>query len=71
VGSRPFLVQAPAKKAAKGAVAKTAKKVKKAKDPNAPKRSMSAFFFFSNENRQEIRDKNPGISMSEVGKKLG
>ena len=50
---------------------KDGKKVKKAKDPNAPKRSMSAFFFFSNENRQAIRDKNAGISMADVGRKLG
>ena len=43
--------KAPAKKESKAKVEKPEKKVKKKKDPNAPKRGMSAFMLFSNDNR--------------------
>jgi HMG (high mobility group) box len=45
------------------------KKVKK--DPNAPKRAMTSFFFFSNEVRSKIKQENPDLSFGELGKKIG
>ncbi|KAL2552332.1 FACT complex subunit SSRP1 [Forsythia ovata] len=47
------------------------KKQKKKKDPNAPKRAISAFMFFSQAERENVRKTNPGISFTEVGKVLG
>lgn len=44
---------------------------RKKKDPNAPKRSLSAYMFFANENRDIVRAENPGIAFGEVGKLLG
>ncbi|ODV74321.1 non-histone chromosomal protein 6 [Cyberlindnera jadinii NRRL Y-1542] len=44
---------------------------RKKKDPNAPKRSLSAYMFFANENRDIVRAENPGISFGGVGKLLG
>ncbi|PWY84516.1 hypothetical protein BO94DRAFT_536071 [Aspergillus sclerotioniger CBS 115572] len=41
------------------------------KDPNAPKRGLSAYMFFANENREKVREENPGISFGQVGKMLG
>lgn len=38
------------------------KRVKKEKDPNAPKRPMSAYLVFQNENREKFKDENPGIT---------
>lgn len=35
---------------------------KKKKDPNAPKRGLSAYMFFANEQRDTVREENPGIS---------
>ncbi|CAG0915367.1 unnamed protein product [Notodromas monacha] len=50
----------------------TAKRGKKAKkDPNAPKRSMSAFFWFCDEERPKVRKENPGWPVGEVAKELG
>ncbi|KAF2747986.1 hypothetical protein M011DRAFT_476620 [Sporormia fimetaria CBS 119925] len=44
---------------------------KKKKDPNAPKRALSAYMFFANEQRDKVREDNPGIKFGEVGKQLG
>ncbi|KAI9832927.1 MAG: Non-histone chromosomal protein 6 [Sarea resinae] len=44
---------------------------KRKKDPNAPKRGLSAYMFFANEQRENVRDENPGISFGQVGKVLG
>ncbi|KAG7001950.1 hypothetical protein G7Y79_00030g064830 [Physcia stellaris] len=44
---------------------------KKQKDPNAPKRGLSAYMFFANEQRENVREENPGISFGQVGKVLG
>jgi hypothetical protein len=44
---------------------------KKKKDPNAPKRSLSAYMFFANEQRDNVRSENPGISFGQVGRVLG
>lgn len=40
-------------------------------DPNAPKRGLSAYMFFANEQRPNVRTENPGISFGQVGKILG
>ncbi|KAF4971053.1 hypothetical protein FZEAL_9931 [Fusarium zealandicum] len=39
--------------------------------PNAPKRGLSAYMFFANEQRENVREENPGISFGQVGKLLG
>ncbi|RQM08313.1 hypothetical protein DH86_00003796, partial [Scytalidium sp. 3C] len=39
---------------------------KKKKDPNAPKRGLSAYMFFANEQRDNVRDENPGISFGRM-----
>lgn len=41
------------------------------KDPNAPKRALSAYMFFANENRDIVRAENPGITFGQVGRILG
>ncbi|EIE21134.1 SSrecog-domain-containing protein [Coccomyxa subellipsoidea C-169] len=47
------------------------KKKKAKKDPNAPKKALSAFMFFSSAKRDEVKKENPDISFGEVGKALG
>ncbi|MCL7027137.1 hypothetical protein MKW94_014239 [Papaver nudicaule] len=47
------------------------KKPKKKKDPNAPKKAMSGFMFFSQTERENIKKNNPGISFTETAKALG
>ncbi|KAM0330089.1 hypothetical protein ACHAQA_004260 [Verticillium albo-atrum] len=59
--------KAAAKRGAAGE--KKAKRAKK--DPNAPKRGLSAYMFFANEQRENVREENPGISFGQVGKLLG
>ena len=44
------------KKEPKAKAEKPAKKERKKKDPNAPKKALSAFMFFSNAERPEVRD---------------
>jgi len=41
------------------------------KDPNAPKRALSAFFWFCNDERPGIREANPGYTVGDVAKELG
>jgi len=54
------------------AAARTEKKKKRTKkDPNAPKRGLSAYMFFANEQRENVRAENPGIAFGQVGKVLG
>ncbi|KAF4777792.1 HMG box protein [Colletotrichum scovillei] len=53
----------------RGAAKDTKKRAKK--DPNAPKRGLSAYMFFANEQRENVREENPGISFGQVGKILG
>ncbi|KAH7380756.1 high mobility group box domain-containing protein [Pyrenochaeta sp. MPI-SDFR-AT-0127] len=55
----------------KAAKAEAGGKKKKATDPNAPKRGLSAYMFFANEQREKVREDNPGIKFGEVGKLLG
>ena len=55
------------KKESKAKAAKPAGKKKK----DGPKRGLSAFMFFSQDNRDKIKEENPGCSFGEVGKFLG
>ena len=41
-------------------------KKKKKKDPNAPKKPLSAYNFFMNENRARIKEKNPDVSFGDL-----
>ncbi|SCZ94441.1 BZ3500_MvSof-1268-A1-R1_Chr12-2g03901 [Microbotryum saponariae] len=41
------------------------------KDPNAPKRPLSAYMYFSQENRNTVKDDNPDASFGDLGKLLG
>jgi len=50
---------------------KHATKKKAKKDPNAPRRGLSAYMFFANEQREIVREENPGIKFGDVGKMLG
>ena len=45
--------------------------MKKMKDPNKPKRALSAFFYYANEERPNVRAANPDFSVGEVAKELG
>jgi len=47
------------------------KKKKKKKDPNAPKRYLSAYFFFLKDRRADLAKKNPKDSVTEIARKLG
>jgi high mobility group protein B1 len=47
------------------------KKRKRAKDPNAPKRALSAFFWFCNDERPKVKVILPDSSVGEVAKELG
>ncbi|KMZ57682.1 FACT complex subunit SSRP1 [Zostera marina] len=47
------------------------KRQKKKKDPNAPKRAMSAFMFFSNTERDNVKKSHPGIAFTDIGRILG
>lgn len=44
---------------------------KAGKDPNAPKRPLSAFFLFSQDERPEIKKKNPSMSVGDISKEIG
>uniref|UniRef100_A0A6M2DTY7 FACT complex subunit SSRP1 n=1 Tax=Xenopsylla cheopis TaxID=163159 RepID=A0A6M2DTY7_XENCH len=46
-------------------------KNKKDKDENKPKRPLTAFMLWMNENRDTIREKNPGLKITEIAKKGG
>ena len=41
------------------------------KDPNAPKKPLSAYFLFSQEERLKVKSENPDMSITEVAKELG
>jgi len=43
---------------------------RKKKDPNAPKRPLSAYFFFCNEIRNEVRTANPNKKVTEIAQLL-
>ena len=46
-------------------------KKKKKKDPNAPKRPQTAYFLWLNQHREQIKEENPGISITDIAKKGG
>jgi len=46
-------------------------KRKRTKDPNAPKRALSAFFWFCNDERPKVRETNPKYTVGDVAKELG
>jgi hypothetical protein len=39
-------------------------------DPNAPKRGLSAYMFFANEQRENVHKENPGISFGELDRNV-
>ncbi|EMR08174.1 hypothetical protein PNEG_03347 [Pneumocystis murina B123] len=45
------------------------KRVKK--DPDAPKRGLSAYMFFAQENRELVKTENPDATFGQIGKILG
>lgn len=47
---------------------KTTKTTRSKKDPNAPKRPQTAFILYMSDNRQRIKDQNPGIAFTDVPK---
>ncbi|CAO1601751.1 Non-histone chromosomal protein 6 [Xanthoria calcicola] len=61
----------PKEKTTRKSKAKAETGGKKKKDPNAPKRGLSAYMFFANDNRENVRAENEGISFGQVGKVLG
>eukprot|EP00879_Flechtneria_rotunda_P026994 GHRR01028848.1.p1 GENE.GHRR01028848.1~~GHRR01028848.1.p1 ORF type:complete len:661 (+),score=230.98 GHRR01028848.1:215-2197(+) len=50
-----------------GSSDKKQRKPRKKKDPNAPKKALSGFMFFSNANRERVKATNPGIPFGQVG----
>jgi len=50
---------------------KGTKKGKKKKDPNAPKRALSAFFWFCADERPKAREVRPDASVGDIAKELG
>jgi len=66
--SRPNAVFSPAKTTDNKSRAKRTKKVK---DPNAPKRALSGFFWFSNEERGKVKAANPDFGVGDIAKELG
>ena len=43
----------------------------KKKDPDAPKKPLTAYMVWLQENRAAIKDKHPGISLIDIAKKAG
>ena len=50
---------------------KKARKPKRTKDPNAPKRALSGFFWFSQDERHKVKAANPDFGVGDVAKELG
>ncbi|EIE79999.1 hypothetical protein G6F46_001817 [Rhizopus delemar] len=61
----------PSTKVSKRATASDDKKKRGKKDPNAPKRALSAYMFFSQANREKVIKENPEAKFGEIGKILG
>ncbi|THH08839.1 hypothetical protein EW145_g2444 [Phellinidium pouzarii] len=59
------------KKTRKAPTERAAPRAKSKKDPNAPKRALSAYMFFSQDWRERIKVENPDAGFGEVGKLLG
>jgi hypothetical protein len=45
---------------------KKQRKKKPKKDPNKPKRNMSAFFLYSNANRERVKEENPDAKFGDI-----
>ncbi|KAF7320951.1 hypothetical protein HMN09_00181800 [Mycena chlorophos] len=68
----PFDLTMPKETKPKRKAAEKAEKGgRKKKDPNAPKRALSAYMFFSQAARKDVQAENPDASFGEVGKLLG
>ena len=52
-------------------IQETGRKKKAQKDPNAPKKPLSAYMLWLQENRPMIKKKYPGSSLGELGKRAG
>ncbi|XP_074601480.1 dorsal switch protein 1 [Brevipalpus obovatus] len=50
---------------------KGGKRKKRVKDPNAPKRALSAFFWFCNDERPKVKETMPDSTVGEIAKELG
>eukprot|EP01135_Chromosphaera_perkinsii_P000449 Nk52_evm3s96 gene=Nk52_evmTU3s96 len=63
---------APGKKKEKeeGSAKKKAKRKKKPQDPNAPKKPLTSYIIYCNENRAKVKEANPKLSQTELMKKL-
>lgn len=46
------------------------KKKKSKKDPNAPKKALSAYFLFSQVERNNVKEENPGASFGDIARGL-
>ena len=40
-------------------------------DPNAPKRGLSAYMFYAQDHREQVKRDNPDITFGQIGKVLG
>ena len=47
------------------------KKKRQKKDPNAPKKAMTSYLAYSNEQRPLIKQEQPSLSMTEISKVIG
>ena len=50
---------------------KRGRKPRSKKDPNAPKRALSGFFWFSNDERAKVKAANPDFGVGDIAKELG
>ncbi|CCI45662.1 hypothetical protein ABG067_005126 [Albugo candida] len=48
----------------------TTRSIRKKKDPDAPKRALSAYFFFCNEARDALRRENPDMKITDISRLL-
>ncbi|KAI7849816.1 high mobility group box domain-containing protein [Circinella umbellata] len=58
-------------KVSKRATKEEGKQRRAKKDKSGPKRGLSAYMFFSQENRAQIKEDNPDASFGTIGKLLG
>lgn len=61
----------PLKQVEKQNASKKANKEAKVKDPYAPKRNLTAFMFYSQARRPEIKEENPDMAITDIAKVLG
>jgi len=59
-----------AKKSSKGG-SPDGKKRRVKKDPNKPKKNLSAYFYFLNDKRSEVRKRNPSADVTTIAKIVG